>query len=339
MKAVSFLSVLVLMASGAAAQEPAPGVAMTANRDATATPPGYERVLAEAIAEFNAGHFPEARSLFLQAHALSPNARTYRALGLVEYELRNYARSIEALSHALTDERRALDELAKPQLGATMAAASRFVGRFHVAPNAKVTVDGLPPIRAQDGAVLIEAGKHVLAIDGKEQAIDVRGGESVDLRPSTVPAIAVAAQASAEEAPPAEGAPARVVMEPEPVQSAPAKSTASSAPSIPQIALMGGGGVLFVSGLVVGALALDAHSDFEEQCPEGQAVCSSSARDKEESVKTLSVVSDVLWISGVAAAGAGLAWWLFDGASSEESTQASVWSTGHATGVDVRGRF
>jgi tetratricopeptide (TPR) repeat protein len=329
--------VLVSAAGAVSAQEMAPAAAMTAGHYAADAPAAYDRALADAIVEFNAGRFTEARALFAQAHAMFPNARTYRALGLVEYELRNYARCIELLSQALTDERRPLDELAKPQLGATLAQASRFVGRFYVASSAKISVDGQAAIRARDGAVLIEAGKHTLAIDGKEQTFDVRGGESVDLRPGTVPAIAIAV---APPAPP-ETKNTRPVMEPEPPSTpAPsARAKSSDALNVPQLALIGGGGVLFVSGLVVGALALDAHADFEDVCPEGQAVCSSDARDKEESVKTLSVVSDVLWISGLAAAAAGLTWWLLDGDRSEDDARASVWSTGHASGIDIRGKF
>src|SRR6185436_3881290 len=70
----------------------------------------YRDVVARAVAEFDGGRWAEARSLFLQAHALWPSARTLRTLGMTSFELRNYARALEELETSLRDERRPLPD-------------------------------------------------------------------------------------------------------------------------------------------------------------------------------------------------------------------------------------
>src|SRR5262245_48073860 len=66
-----------------------------------AEPPGYRAAVDEAVTEHQAWHFTEARGLFVRAHALFPNARTLKGLGMVEFELRNYHESAEYLRASL----------------------------------------------------------------------------------------------------------------------------------------------------------------------------------------------------------------------------------------------
>lgn len=73
----------------------------------------YERAVEEALREYQLGHFEEARAGFLEAHRLSPNARTHRALGMAEFELRNYVDAIEELQAALSSRDKPLDEKAR----------------------------------------------------------------------------------------------------------------------------------------------------------------------------------------------------------------------------------
>ena len=42
----------------------------------------YQAAVRQAVAELEAGHYPEALALFREAHELSPSARTLRGLGL-----------------------------------------------------------------------------------------------------------------------------------------------------------------------------------------------------------------------------------------------------------------
>src|SRR5690349_15250674 len=68
---------------------------------APAYPAEYERAIDSGIAEFQQGNYVEAREQFARAHALVPNARTLRSLGMVEFELRNYVDAVTYLEGAL----------------------------------------------------------------------------------------------------------------------------------------------------------------------------------------------------------------------------------------------
>src|SRR4051812_29978765 len=65
----------------------------------------YDSLVRGALAEYDAGRYEEATALFNQAHALSPNARTHRGLGLTYFELRKYVASAEHLRAALAEEK------------------------------------------------------------------------------------------------------------------------------------------------------------------------------------------------------------------------------------------
>ena len=75
-----------------------------ARAQGAAEPPEYRALVSEALAEFDEGHFEEARALFLHAHSLNPSARTLRGLGLASFELRAYRASIEYLEQALASQ-------------------------------------------------------------------------------------------------------------------------------------------------------------------------------------------------------------------------------------------
>ena len=42
-------------------------------------------LIGDAVAEYDAGHFQEARALFRQAHERQPTARTLRGIGMLNY--------------------------------------------------------------------------------------------------------------------------------------------------------------------------------------------------------------------------------------------------------------
>src|SRR5262245_44240118 len=65
----------------------------------------YRSAVDDAVSEFAAGRFEEARALFKRAHQLSPNARTLRGLGMTAFELRAYVQAIRELRAALADTR------------------------------------------------------------------------------------------------------------------------------------------------------------------------------------------------------------------------------------------
>lgn len=112
-------------------------------------------------------------------------------------------------------------------------------------------------------------------------------------------------------------------------------------PGIAPWIVAGAGGALILTGAITGILALGAESDLEEMCPNG-ACTSPSFEDTRDSGQTLAVVTDVLLVTGVLAAGAGVAWALLAGGSEERPSEAPVASiacTTTACATNVRVSF
>lgn len=161
--------------------------------EATSTPSAasessaaYRETINAAVAEFAAEHHAEARALFRQAHAMRPNARTLRGIGMCAFELREYAEAVRALSASLTDTRRPLTEEQITQVRAALERANAFVGRFEViAPDGVllfVDASSAPTDLEGDGTLLLTLGTHVVAarrdsITLGEARVEVRGGE------------------------------------------------------------------------------------------------------------------------------------------------------------------
>src|SRR4051794_41142067 len=76
----------------------------------------YHALAARAVAAFDAGHFAEARALFLRAHELWPSARTLRTLGMTAFDLQMYPEALRELQAALADQRRPLDAAQRTQV-------------------------------------------------------------------------------------------------------------------------------------------------------------------------------------------------------------------------------
>lgn len=126
----------------------------------------YTTVIKQAVAEFDAGNWLEARILFQRAHSLNPNARTFRSLGLTAFELRRYVDAISELEAALADSRKPLPEKARTEVTQLLQRARAFVAvfRLDVQPaGAEVTVDG-QIAKLHDGQLLLDPGSHTLLV-------------------------------------------------------------------------------------------------------------------------------------------------------------------------------
>lgn len=135
------------------------------DRAAHAPSAAYERAISQALREFELEHYPEARSAFLRAHTLYPNARTYRALGMVEFELRNYPTSIEYLAQALASRERPLESQARAQAEELISQARSYVARYtlRVQPShAALRLSGSPLTLDADKAIVLQVGDYVL---------------------------------------------------------------------------------------------------------------------------------------------------------------------------------
>lgn len=129
-------------------------------------PAGYRVAIDDAIAEFSARRFEEARSLFARAHGLYPNARTLRGLGLAEFELREYVACVEHLEAALQSSAKPLTGELRDETQALRDRAAGFVARLTVKsrPEAsRLVVDGVQAPRAHE-PLLLSFGMHTLEL-------------------------------------------------------------------------------------------------------------------------------------------------------------------------------
>ena len=150
-------------------------------------PPGYRSAINEALAEYKASHFEEARALFAEAHAIYPNARTLRGLGMTAYELRRYRESIEYLEEALSSPVKPLDGRLRSETESLLTRAYRFVARLRLVltpTSTLVGVDGHPGIPAPDKPLLLEPGLHRFEFSAEghhteKRELDVKGREII----------------------------------------------------------------------------------------------------------------------------------------------------------------
>lgn len=161
-----------------------------AKDNANQAPPGYSEAVAQAVAELDANNFPEAREEFRRAHALFPNARTLRGLGMVEFELRNYVESVRLLEQSLASTTKPLDGSLRKETSALLERARRYVGEIKVEvepANATVTLDGAAIDVPRSRTLTLEVGEHTFEARATERAplrriVQLSGGAHMTVR-------------------------------------------------------------------------------------------------------------------------------------------------------------
>ena len=151
--------------------------------------PAYRKAIEEGLAEYDARHFEEARSFFRHAHEISPNARTFRGIGMTSFELRDYVSAVRNLTAALQDKRKPLSADQRKHTQELLDRSRMFVDvyKLTVSPkNARLIVDGHAPEFEPDGTLLFSFGTHTLEASAHGMAvrsfpISVRGGERKEL--------------------------------------------------------------------------------------------------------------------------------------------------------------
>jgi tetratricopeptide (TPR) repeat protein len=152
----------------------------------------YDQSIQDAIREFDAGNYQEARALFERAHAERPSARTSRALGFCSFELHQYVQALRELEEALRDHRHALTEPQRAEANATLAKARSFIGLVTLVTEpaqAEVLIDG----RAADERLLrLDPGEHVIVASApgfraRELTVTVMSGSEQTLQLPLVP--------------------------------------------------------------------------------------------------------------------------------------------------------
>jgi Tetratricopeptide repeat/PEGA domain len=270
--------------------------AASSKEDAT-----YDSLIDNALSEYRLGHWVEAKAYFSQAHALQPNARTLRGLGLVCYELRNYVEAIEYFQQSLASQTRPLTDSMREGVSQLLRDAERFVSRVDVEitpPDATLTLDGRVVERNAQGQILIDAGSHELTVEaagyeGATRNLTTDGGETMRVKLALHPVPGAVA-----EAPP-----------PTPTDSQPfaaGASTDSGSDAVAPWIVVAGGGVVLVTGSVLLGVALSDKSDIENT-PQGSRSWS-DVEGTYDRVPVLSTIGGIMIGVGAAGVAAGLAW-------------------------------
>jgi tetratricopeptide (TPR) repeat protein len=152
---------------------------------------GYEETVKRALDEFELANYAEARSVLLEAHGMYPNARTLRALGMVEFELKNYASSVGYLEQSLDASERPLTPEQRREAERLLARANGYIGRYALSlrpTNASLLIDGQPVRPDAQGLLLLPVGDHELEASAPEhrtlrRTLNVVGGrrQALDL--------------------------------------------------------------------------------------------------------------------------------------------------------------
>jgi len=149
----------------------------------------YRGLLEEAVSEYDARRYEEARALFRRAHDISPNARTLRGIGMASFELREYVEALRSLEAALNDKRRPLTATQRQQVESLLERTRAFVGRFFVKLTPKETtlrIDGASGALETDGSLLLSFGRHSVVAEApgyapENREVNVIGGERQEL--------------------------------------------------------------------------------------------------------------------------------------------------------------
>ena len=329
--------------SPAAAEEPAPAVApgAAAPGSAAAKPapaPRDPAVIARADALFKEarvlaeqGNLHEACEKFEQSQQLDPSPGTLLNIGNCYEPQGDLVRALATFEQAFIDaqrstnaDRRELWTNAARERIASLSPRVPLISVRGAPPGTRVTLDG-QEVEAAKGAMRINPGRHQVehSAPGKrngEQSFSIASGQrlAINLPPleDDVP-VAVATNAAPPPPPPVTSSQGRFGVWP--------------------WVLGGSGAVLLGTGIVTGIMARSKADELERECDAG--VCSSSLEDVRDSGHALATATDILWITGALAAGAGITLFLLDDGAPEapalEAVEAGCFVGGcglHASG-------
>jgi tetratricopeptide (TPR) repeat protein len=262
----------------------------------------YRELIRRALQEYDLGNWSEAKLLFSDAHALYPNARTLRGLGLTAYESRNYVEAIGFLEQSLANQVQPLSGDLRSALSKLLEQARHFVGRVQteIEPSsAELKIDEQPVKRGPDGIILLDPGQHELTAtasgyDSVRRRVTVDAGARVrvqlqlPLKPASESGFNAALQPRAAGAPPP-----------------PADAASSSSRSMAPWIVVGAGAAVAIAGSVLLAIT---SSDLAKVDDAPRATEWSSVQSAYDRTPILSAAGYVLLGAGVLGAAAGLTW-------------------------------
>jgi len=137
--------------------------ASTADDASTTDDASYDAVLDRALSAHETGALDEAWALMQQAHALEPNARTLRALGVIAFSRGQLMLAARHLTASLTDERRALSPRLRDSVQSLLEDCSQRFARveLYLEPEAAaLRIDGEPAALEESGALWLMPGAY-----------------------------------------------------------------------------------------------------------------------------------------------------------------------------------
>jgi hypothetical protein len=150
----------------------------------------------------------EARGHFQDAHRIWPTARSLRALGHCEYELRNYVVAIELLEQALASSERPLRAEQRAESEELLQRAQGYVANFKITTipeHSDVTIDGITIARTRVG-LLLPVGLHFVEVSAsgfqtRRRELEIQGGVDQEILVELLakPAPAVSGPTPADE--------------------------------------------------------------------------------------------------------------------------------------------
>jgi hypothetical protein len=291
----------------------------------------YPRTLAAAQRAFNLHHWDDALTLFEQAHALKPNARTLRGMGQCLYELHRYGAAAGFLTQALIDARNPLPNDQRNATADLLARANAAAGsvQLELKPrDAELFVDGAKVEVPESGTLQLDPGHHELSAKapGYELLIvqvEIASGQNAltlvlpEARGPVTVAPASDVKALPELTPPPRPDPSRRRI---------------------KLGLTISGAIIAAGGLIgaggTGLAAVKQGQELHDACPNN--ACPASQRDEIDHARRLAMVSNVMW--GVGALGVGL---FLTGVLLPQRHEKRDGTRLHMslTGVDLRGSF
>ncbi len=137
----------------------------------------YRKLIEDGLQEFDRRNWEEATALFKQAHALNPNARTLRALGLCAFEARHYAEALRYLKAALQDTRRPLTAKQRAGVERSIERAEHYVGGLTLLldpPDASVRIDGQEVTVDPHSELVVDAGELEVEVSAPNYLTELR---------------------------------------------------------------------------------------------------------------------------------------------------------------------
>jgi hypothetical protein len=271
------------------------------------SPASYDELIRRGLQEFSLGHWSEAKVFFANAHAVRPNARTLRSLGLTSYEARSYVEAIAFFEQAMSNEQQPLTKGMRDECSRLLAQARQFTSRarIEVEPaNALLQIDDKPAQLGADGIALLDPGPHqILAqapgFEPLAHSVNANGGEALNVRLRLSP-IAQASDIAAAQATP--------FIEPPPEATSPPASSNSSDSTAqalgPWIVIAGSGAVAVAGGIFLGVAVADkSHAEHPGADPIWSDVQGATKQGR-----TFFPVGFALLGAGLAGVAAGFAW-------------------------------